>query len=155
MKQIITILLAGTAAMFMSACGGGSSSDPTTPVDPMVLKDGIAIIYHYPAEVCQSDILLNELQATVPEAENFLVRVESNDVTCATYNKVEGITDTEGCMTEDAALTDPTFLQYDTSCVIGFDINIPVAKVSKITEDTQPQWSEDIALAVGFALDAQ
>ena len=149
------ILSAATGIFLLVGCGGGSSSDATTPVDPMESKDAIAIIYHYPAEVCQSDILLNELQANVPEAENFLVRVESNDVTCATYNKVEGITDTEGCMTEDAALTDPTFLQYDTSCVIGFDINVPVAKVSKITEDTQSQWSEDIALAVGFALDAQ
>lgn len=149
------ILGAAVGVFLLVGCGGGSSSDSSIPVDPMVLKDGIAIIYHYPAEVCQSDILLDELRANVDGAENFLIYVESNDVTCATYNKVEGITDTEGCMTEDAALTDPTFLQYDTSCVIGFDINIPVAKVSKITEDTQPQWSEDIALAVGFALDAQ
>lgn len=37
MNQIITILLAGTAAMFMSACGGGSS-DPVDPVEPNTNK---------------------------------------------------------------------------------------------------------------------
>lgn len=144
------ILSAATGIFLLVGCGGGSSSDATTPVDPMESKDAIAIIYHYPAEVCQSDILLSELQANVPEAENFLINVESNTVTCATYGKVDGVT----CETEDAALSDATFLQYDTSCVIGFDLNIAYAKSLKVSGDTQPQWSEDIALAVGFALDA-
>lgn len=34
MKKITTILLAGTAAIFMNACGGGGSSDPVDPVEP-------------------------------------------------------------------------------------------------------------------------
>ena len=38
MKQITTILLAGTIAMFMSACGGGSS-DPVDPIEPSTTYD--------------------------------------------------------------------------------------------------------------------
>lgn len=141
MKKITTHLLAGTAVMFMTACGGGGSSDT---IDPMTLKDGVAIIYHYPAEVCTSDLLMDELQATIPEAENFLLRVESNDVTCATYGKTDGV----DCESEDAAiLIDPSFSEYDTSCVLGFDLVISTA--------SSTQLMEDIALAAEFTLDAQ
>lgn len=143
MKQITSILLAGTSAMVMSACGGGGSSDPVDTTDPMTLKDGIVIIYHYPEEVCTSDQLIDELQATIPEAENFLLRVESNDVTCATYGKTDGV----DCESEDAVLIDPSFLEYDTSCVLGFDLAVSTA--------SSTQLMEDIALVAEFTMDAQ
>ena len=143
MKQIIITLLVGVAAMVMSACGGGGSSDPVEPVDPMTLKGAVTIIYHYPAEVCTSDGLLNELQTTTPDAENFLLRVENNDVTCSTYGKTDGV----DCVLIDTALIDPTFAQYDTSCVIGADF------VASSTSTTQ--FMEDIALTTEFILDAQ
>ena len=146
MKQITTILLTGTAAIFLSACGGGGSSSGggTPPVDPMTLRDGIMISYHYPAELCESDTLRNELELQVPEAYNWLIRVESNSVNCGTYGKTESVSETGGCMTIDIADYDPDALQYNTSCVVGFDL------------DTATAWStarEDIALEMSFALD--
>lgn len=157
MKNITTILLAGTASVVMSACGGGGggSSDPVAPIspsDPVVVdtivvgemnsKDGVAIAYHYPVEACKSDLLINELQTTVPNAENFLIQVASNDVTCATYDKTEGV----DCHAEDSALIDPSYAQYDTSCVIGFDLAVGTTSSIQIMEDT--------ALAAEFTLDA-
>ncbi len=147
MKQITTILLAGTAAMFMTACGGGGSSGgggTPPPADPMTLRDGIMIAYHYPAEVCESNTLRDELKLQIPEAYNWLIRVENNSVNCGTYGKDESISDTEGCMTIDMADYDSDALKYDTSCVVGFDF------------DTATEWSttrEDIALEMSFALD--
>lgn len=158
MKKIITHLIVGTAVMFMTACGGGGSSDPVDTTDPMTSKDAIAIIYHYPSEACTSDTLLNELELNLPEAENFLIRVESNDVTCATYGKTEAVSDTEGCMTFDMITEDPMFSEYDTSCVLGFDLIVgTTAQVSKSTADTTStvQWTEDVVLATEFTLDAQ
>ena len=142
MKHITIILLAGTAAMFMSACGGGGGGDSSFS------GEGVAIIYHYPAEICESDLLLDELEAAMPpEASNISTSVASNEVTCATYGKTDGY----DCGTEDMVLLAPGegYEQYDTSCVISFDVNI----AAKIIMDTQR--SEDIALAAEFALDAQ
>ena len=144
------ILGAAVSVFLFVGCGGGSSSDSTTPVDAMASKDGVFIVYHYPAEVCKSDLLLNELQITLPEAYNWLLSVESNSVTCATYGKTDGV----DCETEDYILTDPTAGQYDTSCVVGFDIDTALlTKSAKVIGDAQ--WSEDVALAAEFAMDAQ
>lgn len=134
----------------LTGCGGGGSSTsvPVESVDPMTTKDLVAIIYHYPAEVCLSDTLLAELKAAIPEAINWLIRVESNNVNCATYGKTDGV----DCETDDLVLTDPTAIQYDTSCVMGFDLLL--AKSAKTIGDN-PQWTEDISLATQFAMDAQ
>lgn len=144
------ILGAAVGVLLLVGCGGGGSSDSTTPVDSMASKDAVMIIYHYPAEVCESDLLLNELQIALPEASNWLLSAESNSVTCATYGKTDGV----DCTTEDYSLTDPTAVQYDTSCVVGFDIDAALlTKSSKVIGDAHS--SEDIALAAEFAMDAQ
>lgn len=143
------IALVSVLSLGLTGCGGGgSTSVPVDPVDPMTTRDGVFIMYHYPAEVCLSDLLLNELKITLPEATNWLLRVESNDVNCATYGKTDGV----DCATEDYVLTDPNAIQYDTSCVVGFDLIL--AKSAKVIGDT-PQWPENISLAAEFAMDAQ
>ena len=152
MKQIIAMILAGATALFIGACGGGGGS--STPIDDgMTSKDAVFIMYHYPSEVCESNILLNELQIALPEAYNWLVSSASNSITCATYGKTDGV----DCMTEDYALIDPTAIEYDTSCVIGFDIDtgLMYTKVIGDTDNNAPEWSEDVSLATKFATDAQ
>ena len=111
----------------------------------MTQRDAIIVFYHYPAEVCVSDDLRNELAVQVPEAYNWLIRVEDNSVNCGTYGKTEQVGDTEGCVMMDMADYDSDALQYDTSCVVGFDL------------DTAAEWSttrDDIALEMSFSLDS-
>lgn len=141
MKKLLIGLTSLLVILFNGCGGGGGDSDSS------VSADGIAIIYHYPAEICKSDALLAELEAAMPpEAENISTLVATNDVTCATYGKIDGV----DCGTGDAAiLVDPSYEVYDTSCVISFDVNI----AAKTIMDTQT--SEDITLAAKFALDAQ
>ena len=143
MQYLKTALMVGSVALFTACGGGGGSSDPVEQVDPMTLKDGVSIIYHYPAEVCTSTLLREELQPSVPSISDLLIRVESNDVICATYGKTDGV----NCQTQDMVLIDPNYEQYDTSCVIGFDlVNYT---------PTSNQLMEDIGFAAEFTLDAQ
>lgn len=146
MKKMKMMLLAGTVNFF-TACGGGGGSSTPIIDDDMSSRDAVGIMYHYPAEVCESEELLNELKLAVPDAYNWLLSAESNSVTCATYGKIEGI---------DCEVEDTGFLEYDTSCVFGFDIDVaPLStKSSKVIGDV-PEWQEDVFLAAEFAMDAQ
>ena len=74
-------------------------------------------------EVCEGDELRNQIIYSLPEARNLLIRSESNNVTCQTYGKDEEVYETGGCYTEDMADYDSSLLEYDTSCVIGLDLD--------------------------------
>ena len=116
MKKITTIILSGTAVLFLSACGSSdssSSSTPVAPVDPMTERESILIKYHYPAEYCSSGELKDYLERNVPGTTNLLLSVESNSVTCATYGRAN---DGVHCSEQDTVNSNA-----DTSCVLGFD----------------------------------
>lgn len=123
MKKLNVLLSVMAMSFVMVGCGGGSSS--STPVDPMSQKDGIVIAYKVPMGICEDpsfqSYLLSELQGT--GAYNLLFREESNSVTCATYGKTEGTSNTEGCAVD-------YYNQGNSTCVIGFNINTSQNKYS-------------------------
>ena len=123
----------------LSGCGGGGGGDTVT-------GSGLVIIYHYPADVCESPELLVYLEEFVPQAYNYDISVASNDVTCATYNKTAGI----DCDTYDFAEDpdNPYQNPYDinTSCVVGFDYTYSTKELSV---------NEDIALEASYAVEVQ
>lgn len=118
----------------LTGCGGGGGGDT-------VSGSGLVIVYHYPADVCESPELIPYLEATVPQAYNFDPTVASNDVTCSTYNKTEGV----DCITDDYALVNPDYSAVNTSCVVGFDYVYSTKELSV---------NEDIALEAGYAVEA-
>ena len=126
MKQITTILLAGTATMFMSACGGGGSSSDT--VDPMTERDAVLIMYHAPVGICEASDFQNYIKDYVFDlgfiVDYWLFREESLNVNCSTYGLANDFDDSGGCTATDLTLQDPSFTVNDTSCVIGFDADI-------------------------------
>ena len=103
-------LTAITAAILISGCGGGSSGGSTpAPIDPMTQKDYIVIYKHYPAEVCTSTILHNNLSDM--GFYGIIQRVESNHISCADYGRSNNKT---SCLESDTYE-----YQYDTACVVG------------------------------------
>jgi len=145
MRKITAIVLSGTAAFFLSACGGGSSDSTyipvaPVPVDPMTERDLITIFYHTPDGMCEDvefqDYVKEGLAAEGYVVDYYLFREETNDVNCATYDRTNEITETGGCVTTDLILQDPSFSAYDTSCVIGVDIDINAQPTTKYTEET-------------------
>ena len=111
MKKSITIVLLSTVALILSACGGSSSSEGsnTLPVDPMTESSLISIIYHVEEGYC-SEELQNQLIAAAAGVTDYYLREESNDVTCATYNRTVSPTT---CSTVDSGMGGPV------SCVVG------------------------------------
>ena len=148
MKKMSKILISGTIVLFFGACGGSSSGETgQVPADPMMQKDVVVIMYHYPKEICESDTMRSELEVNVPKAKNLLIRSESNDVTCASYGKREEETAAGGCVTKDMSLEDSQFADYDTSCVIGFDIDPGNGMQPSVVK-------KDIVMQAGFVLDS-
>lgn len=147
MKKITTILLAGTTAMFMSACGGGGSSDPVETVDPMTERDLIAIFYHTPEGMCEDaefqSYLKDGLASEGYVVDYYLFREETNNVSCATYGRANAIIETGGCVTTDLVLEDPSFSVYDTSCVIGVDLDPTAQPITKSTSTNSKTVSKD------------
>ncbi len=145
-KKIIFGAILASAFMFVG-CGGGSSSGSSTPapapVDPMTERNMINIVLHYPADICSSNYLQQELERQ--GGTNFIYRVENNNVNCATYGKPDGATATGNCRVDDMTSVSSSYNQYDTSCVVGYDL--PIAQASSTIQ-------EDIALEMSFALDA-
>lgn len=141
MKKVTVLSFGLSVAVALSigltGCGGGGGGGDT------IYGNGLAIIYHYPADVCLSPELEDYLNTVVPEAQNLDISVASNEVTCATYNKTEGI----DCVTDDFALVNPDPNPYDvnTSCVIGFDYVYYTKQLSV---------NEDIALEAIYSTEA-
>lgn len=123
--------------LFIIGCGGGSSSDDSTIVDPMTERDLIVIVYHTPPGMCEDVDFQNYLKdGLVSEGyvvDYYLFREETNNVSCATYDRANEITETGGCVTTDLVLEDPSFSEYDTSCVIGVDLDPSAQPVVKNT----------------------
>ncbi len=140
MKKL-NALLPIIATSFIVGCGGGSSN---STVDPMTERDLIGIFYHSPTGMCENVEFQNYLKDSIAAEgyviDYYLFREETNDVSCATYDRAEGITETGGCMTYDLVLDDPNFSVYNTSCVIGMDLDPyaqPTDIVSKINSAIQ------------------
>ena len=130
------------AMSLIVGCGGGGTGTVTasTVVDPMSERDLIEIFYYSPTGMCDDptfqQYLKDELASQGFVIDYYLFREETNTVSCATYDRINDIND--GCITFNLAelLQDDTYLQYDTSCVIGvdFDPNAqPAAKDTNIT----------------------
>ena len=144
LKALLTIL----AISFIVGCGGGGSSDSTTPtVDPMTERDLITIFYHTPEGMCEDStfqqLLKDELALQGYVIDYYLFREESNNVSCATYDRANEITETGGCVTYDLALEDPSFAAYDTSCVIGVDLDLSTQPVAKYTNASSKTVAKD------------
>ena len=128
MKKL-TALIAIIAMNFIVGCGGGGSSDPVVDpiVDPMTERDLIVIFYHTPTGMCEDptfqQFLKDGLASQGYVINYYLFREETNNVSCATYGRANDITAAGGCTTYDLVLDDPSFSIYDTSCVIGVDLD--------------------------------
>ena len=109
------LLWSGTAitALLLSGCGGGGGGSDAAPsvTEQIKQRDAIVIAYHYPADVCVSDRLKEELRLS-SGARNIIVSVESSSVNCSTYGRSN---DGVWCMEINVA-TDSS----DT-CVVGAD----------------------------------
>ena len=109
MKKITAIILSGTAALFLSACGGGSSS--STPVDPMTEREVIIISYGFLPGTCQSALNIGLEQGVF---ENLLTKeVPNSSVSCATYGRqAQG---SIGCSEQNYEMS-------DIACVAAYDL---------------------------------
>jgi len=103
--MIKSLALTGVAlaALLLSGCGGGGSSDPMND------KNYVIIISNVQPGICESDILRNEL--TNEGIGGLLTKETDNTTTCETYGKVN---DGNICAVE--YIGDGT-----VNCVIGFD----------------------------------
>ncbi len=116
--NVVKILIVSTMVLVMGGCGGGSGNngDVSGQVDPMTQKQFIIIMRGTPVGECEDpefkDYLIGSLDGT--GAKDFLFREEDNSVNCSTYGKIEGISDTEACIIENA-------YSGDSTCVIGFN----------------------------------
>ena len=99
------------ALLGFTACGGGGSKAPSAR-EIMSKKDGVVIFYGYPQDICRSNAF-KELAEQKRGMKNILIQVESNDVTCNTYNK-SSLT----CRVDNSTYSG------NKSCVIGFDLDI-------------------------------
>jgi len=147
MNNKLKVLVSVIAMSFvMVGCGssGSSSGSSTPPVDPMSERQIISISLHYPAEVCEDAYVKSDFEAK--GYTNVMLRVENNSVTCATYNKVEGVTSTGSCKVQDMVIAiGSSYSQYDTSCVLGFDLG---------TNTQVATTQEDMTLNMSSTLDA-
>ena len=126
MNKSMMLLLAGLAILFLTACGS-SGSDNT--VDEMTTKDFILISHGVPTGDCvDPDIqqyIISNLQAI--GATDILFRTENSSVTCVTYNKVDDMDETGGCLA----------LYFDDgpeTCVYGFNISSENSKANAIRD---------------------
>ncbi len=121
-KYLISLVIALLTVYSLTSCGSSGGSNSTlsnsTPSDPMLSKDIIVVLYHSPAEECINSSLIDTLKAEIPEGENFIARVATNNVSCSTYNHINSI----DCETNDLITEDPQFAQFKTSCVLGTDL---------------------------------
>ena len=106
MKVMSLIALLG-----FTACGGGGSKGPSAR-EIMSKKDGVVILYSYPADIC-SDSYTKKALERKKSVKNVILQVESNDVTCDTYGKRYPMCDVSY-----------DYISGDKSCVIGFDLDI-------------------------------
>jgi len=144
-------LLAIIAMSLIVGCGGGSSSSdpvaPIEPVDPMTERDLIVIFYHTPTGMCEDaefqSLLKDSLASDGYVIDYYLFREETNNVSCATYDRANEITETGGCVTTDLVLEDPSFSVYDTSCVIGVDLDPTAQPLPKLTSTSSKTASKD------------
>lgn len=139
MKKL-NALLAIIAMSFIVGCGGGGGTGTVTAtsvVDPMTERDLIEIFYHTPTGMCEDptfqQYLKDELASQGFVIDYYLFREGTMTVDCATYDRTNDIND--GCITFDLVelLQDPSYLAYDTSCVIGVDFDPNAQPVVKDT----------------------
>ena len=120
--KLMTITL---GALLLVGCGGGGGNN-NTPVDTMKEqmknKQAIAIIHNYPSDVCKSqklkDELINISNKEGVHIKNIITSVESNDMGCEYYGRVNNDNENryyKACIEEDADLG------LEHSCVVGFD----------------------------------
>lgn len=135
-KKIIIGAVLSSAFMFVGCGGGrGGSSTPSSSVDPMTLRSGIFIFYHSPEDICLSGELTRDLAEA--GGRNIITRVESNNVNCATYGKVEAVVvGGEACVLHDMIDFDPSYSSVATSCVIGLDAPVGVQMEEVTIVDT-------------------
>ncbi len=134
----LNALLATISMGFIIGCGGGTGTvTASATVDPMTERDLIEIFYHSPTGMCEDpdfqQYLKDELASQGFVIDYYLFREETNTVDCATYDRTNDIND--GCLIFDLVelLQDETYLQYDTSCVIGVDFDPNAQPVAKDT----------------------
>jgi len=101
-------LATAMGALLLSGCGGGGSSKSIT--EQMKERDAILIVHDYPAEVCTSQLLKDELAADIG-ATDIITSVEPNTINCGDYARNN---DYISCGEE-------TFGGYPDTCVIGMN----------------------------------
>ena len=95
------------ATLLFSGCGGGSHKESIT--DQIKKRDIIVIFHAYPAEVCKSDELKQQIGQAASVA-NIVTAVEDNSVDCVTYGR-------------DYNTCTETFVGgYPNACVVGADV---------------------------------
>ena len=89
-------LIISFIAIELTACGG-STSKKESKTEQISKREYIAIIYHYPKDVCTSSVLREELQRM--GAKDIITSVGNRDVACEPYEKNN---DNNECGTMDA-----------------------------------------------------
>ncbi len=140
MKKL-NALFATISMGFIIGCGGGSGAGIVSAsgieVDPMTERDLIEIFYHSPTGMCEDpdfqQYLKDDLASQGFVIDYYLFREETNTIDCATYDRTNDIND--GCLIFDLVelLQDDTYLNYNTSCVIGVDFDPNVQPVATDT----------------------
>jgi len=112
--------------------GVGSSTAVTNQIKN---REAITIVYNYPADICTSQTLLDEL--TNAGATNIIASVESNYISCETYSRTN---DGETCLELDLGEIN------NVSCVVGADQASASSKQFKTIDS--PLDIQDILLTI-------
>lgn len=119
-KKLFTILF--VTSIFYGCNGDNTNEEETqthrkskTTTDKLKEKDSILIMHNYPASVCVSQKLKNNLVSKEPKIKDILTHVEANTVNCKTYQRSnDGITCLVRTIDNDST----------QACVIGYNLKI-------------------------------
>ena len=107
MLKKLTLSTIVLSALLLNGCGGGSSTKADSIKEQLEKRDYIAIFHEYPAAVCTSQRLKDELAKKGFSA--IITSVEDNSVSCGYYGRRNG----------GASCSEELLGGYPNACVIG------------------------------------
>ena len=105
--------------------GGGSDSEPAT-VENVSKRSFIFVFHHFPKDSCTTTYL-KKILVRNNRATDLIAQVTTNDVSCATYGKREGILYDE-CLSSDSEY------EGEPACVFGYNHSNTSRKIDNMYE---------------------